>query len=89
MIFTGVDNKSNSAMQFRGSLLVRLGQQSETQIKDANFKDGYFGEQIRCDVGTEDVDRHPYNVKFSLKLPGDVLNGAVTTISLQDRAATP
>ena len=28
------------------------------------------------DIGTEDAARHPYNLDFTLKLRGEILNGA-------------
>jgi CubicO group peptidase (beta-lactamase class C family) len=65
-----------------GEVRARLGQESETQIQDPNFKDGYLSGQMKGNLGTEDVNRRPYNLNFSLKLRGKVLNGAVTAISV-------
>jgi hypothetical protein len=65
-----------------GEVRARLGQESETQIQDPNFKDGYLSGQMKGNLGTEDVNRRPYNLNFSLKLRGKVLNGAVSAISV-------
>jgi len=71
--------------QESGQVRARLGQESETQIQDPSFKDGYLRGQMKGNLGTEDVNRHPYNLNFSLKLRGEVFNGAVTAISVGGR----
>lgn len=68
-----------------GEVLARLGQESETDIENPNLKDGYLSGQMKGDLGTEDVDRRPHNLNFSLKLRGKVLNGAITAISVGGR----
>jgi CubicO group peptidase (beta-lactamase class C family) len=68
-----------------GQVLARLGQESETQIQNANFKDGYLSGQMKGNLATEDVNRRPYKLNFSLKLRGAVLNGVVTAISVGGR----
>jgi CubicO group peptidase (beta-lactamase class C family) len=68
-----------------GEVRARLGQESETQIQDPNFKDGYLSGQMMGNLRTEDVNRRLYNLNFSLKLRGEVLNGVVTAISVGGR----
>src|SRR5262245_34091626 len=46
------------------------------------FKDGYLSGSFAGDIGTEDANRTRYTLALSLKLRGNVLNGAMTALSL-------
>jgi len=43
---------------------------------DVTWRDGYLRGRMPGDIGIEDAGRRTYFVSFSLKLRGDVLNGA-------------
>jgi CubicO group peptidase (beta-lactamase class C family) len=61
---------------------VQLGDQLKTLLNDVSFKDDYLGGRMMGDIGTEDANRRPYHLHVALKLRGQVLNGAITAISL-------
>lgn len=65
-----------------GDVHARLGEQLKTLLNDANFKDGYLEGRMMGDIGTEDANRRPYHLHVTLKLRENMLNGAVTAISL-------
>jgi len=65
-----------------GDIHVQLGNQLKTLLNDADFKDGYLTGRMLGDIGTEDASRRSYHLHVSLKLRGQVLNGAMTAISL-------
>jgi CubicO group peptidase (beta-lactamase class C family) len=64
-----------------GDVHTRLGNQLRTLLNRADFKDGYLTGQMFGDIGTEDANRTRYLLSLSLKLRGDVLNGAITAQS--------
>jgi hypothetical protein len=61
---------------------VQLGDQLKTLLNDVSFKDDYLGGRMMGDIGTEDANRRSYHLHVALKLRGQVLNGAITAISL-------
>ena len=65
-----------------GDVHVQLGDQLKTLLNDVSFKDGYLGGRMMGDIGTEDANRRPYHLHIALKLRGQMLNGAMTAISL-------
>ena len=65
-----------------GAVHARLGTQSQTLVNRANVRDGYLTGVMPGDIGTEDASRRPHTLNLSLKLRGDVLNGAMTAVSL-------
>jgi len=65
-----------------GDVHVQLGDQLKTLLNDMSFKDGCLGGRMMGDIGTEDANRRPYHLHTALKLRGQVLNGAITAISL-------
>jgi CubicO group peptidase (beta-lactamase class C family) len=65
-----------------GDVHTRLGSQLRTLLNRVDFKDGYLTGQILSDIGTEDANRTRYILSVSLKLRGDVMNGAMTAQSL-------
>lgn len=65
-----------------GDVHAQLGEQLKTLLNDVNFKDGYLEGRMMGDIGTEDANRRPYHLHLTLKLRENMLNGAVTAISL-------
>lgn len=65
-----------------GTVRARLGQQLETLVSAVALREGYLTGRMAGDIGTEDTNRKPYTLNLSLKLRGDLLNGAITAISL-------
>jgi len=68
-----------------GDVHAQLGDQLKTLLNDVTFKDCYLGGRMMGDIGTEDANRRPYHLHVSLKLRGDVLNGAMISMSLPGR----
>jgi CubicO group peptidase (beta-lactamase class C family) len=68
-----------------GDIHARLGTQLKSLVNRAEFKDGYLTGDFLGDIGTEDANRTRYVLALSLKLRGEVLNGAVTARSLPSR----
>ncbi len=68
-----------------GDVVVKMGDQLKTLLNDIAFEDGYLFGRMTGDIGTEDVNRRPYNLYLTLKLRDKVLNGAMSAISLPDR----
>ncbi len=65
-----------------GDVHARLGNQLQTLLNRADFKDGYLTGRMMSDIGTEDANRTRYVLALSLKLRGDVLNGVMVAISM-------
>jgi CubicO group peptidase (beta-lactamase class C family) len=70
-----------------GDVHAQLGSQMKMLWNDVTWRDGYLSGRMPGSVGTEDAGRRPYFLSFSLKLRGDVLNGAASAISLPGRRA--
>jgi CubicO group peptidase (beta-lactamase class C family) len=68
-----------------GDIHARLGRQLRTLLNRVEFRDGYLRGSFTGDIGTEDANRTRYELTLSLKLRGDVLNGAMTAQSLPGR----
>jgi CubicO group peptidase (beta-lactamase class C family) len=68
-----------------GDVHAQLGTQLKTLLNRAQFRDGYLSGSFSGDIGTEDANRTRYTLSLSLKLRGDVLNGAMTAQSLPGR----
>jgi hypothetical protein len=65
-----------------GDVHTKLGSQLITLLSRPQFKDGYLSGSFAGDIGTEDANRTRYLLQLSLKLRGDVLNGAMTAQSV-------
>jgi CubicO group peptidase (beta-lactamase class C family) len=65
-----------------GDVHAKLGSQLITLLNRTQFKDGYLSGSFSGDIGTEDANRTRYSLQLSLKLRGDVLNGAMTAQSV-------
>jgi CubicO group peptidase (beta-lactamase class C family) len=65
-----------------GDVHAKLGSQLITLLSRPQFKDGYLSGSFAGDIGTEDANRTRYLLQLSLKLRGDVLNGAMTAQSV-------
>jgi hypothetical protein len=65
-----------------GDVHVQLGSQLKTLLTRTQFRDGYLSGSFTGDIGTEDANRTRYTLALSLKLRGDVLNGAMIAQSL-------
>ena len=72
------------AIQESGAVHIQLGAQPWTLLNDARFGDGFLRGFFAGDIGTEDVNRRPYNLRLEVKKRGDVLNGSLIGISLPD-----
>jgi hypothetical protein len=58
----------------------------KAELRDLRWQDGTLRGSFSGDVGTEDADRsRPYRIQLSLKLRGNLLNGAATAVSLSGR----
>ncbi len=57
----------------------------KTVLSEVRWQDGLLSGRFSGDIATEDANRRPYFIQLSLKLRGDVLNGAATAISLPGR----
>lgn len=65
-----------------GDVHTRMANQLRTLLNRVDFKDGYLTGQMMSDIGTEDANRTRYVLSLSLKLRGDVMNGAMTAQSM-------
>lgn len=70
-----------------GDVHARLQGQLRMLFNLVSFRDGYFSARMMGDVGTEDANRKPYYLDFTLKLRGRTLNGAATAMSLPNKRA--
>jgi len=70
-----------------GDIHAQLGGQMKMLWNDVRWADGFLSGRMSGDIGTEDAGRRPYALNFSLKLRGNVLNGAASAISLPGRRA--
>src|SRR5882724_2881010 len=68
-----------------GDIHAQLRGQMKMLWNDVRWEDGTLSGTMPGDVGTEDAGRRPYNLHFSLKLRGQVLNGAASAISTTGR----
>jgi len=59
---------------------VRLGGQLATLVSQPHFQDESFSGDFKSRIGTPDTDQYDYTISLSLKLRGNVLNGAATAI---------
>ena len=64
---------------------AQIGAQLKTLLNRVQFRDGYLSGVFTGDIGTEDANRTRYTLSLSLKLRGNVLNGAMTAQSLPGR----
>ena len=65
-----------------GDIHTRLANQLRTLLNRVDFKDGYLTGQLMSDIGTEDANRTRYVLSLTLKLRGEVMNGAMTAQSM-------
>jgi CubicO group peptidase (beta-lactamase class C family) len=68
-----------------GDVHARLGTQLQALVNRTNVRDGYLTGAMMGDIGTDDASRRAHTLSLSLKLRGDVLNGAMTALSLPGR----
>jgi hypothetical protein len=61
-----------------GDVHARLGAQPTALVNGARFRNGRFSGEFPARIGTEDTERYRYVSRLSLKLRGDVLDGACT-----------
>ncbi len=62
-------------------VVVKIGDQLKTLLNDVVFKDGYLFGRMIGNIGTDDANRHPYNLHITMKLRGNILNGSITAIT--------
>ena len=68
-----------------GDVHAQIGGQMKMLWNNVRWQDGYLTGAMPGEVGTEDAGRRPYFLSFSLKLCGQVLNGAASAISTPGR----
>lgn len=68
-----------------GDVIVKMGDQLRVLLDNVSFEDGYLYGSMIGDIGTDDVNRKPYNLYLTLKLRDKVLNGAMSAISLPSK----
>lgn len=65
-----------------GGVYIQLGERPWTVLDQANFSEGVLNGIFSGDVGTEDANRRPYNLRLEVKKRDDVLNGSLIALSL-------
>lgn len=65
-----------------GDVHAQLGKQLKTLVNRVVIEDGYLTGRLMGDIGTTDANRRRYVLLLSLKLRGEVLNGAITVYHL-------
>ena len=65
-----------------GGVYVQLGGRPWTVLDHTAFDDGVLGGVFSGDIGTEDANRRPYNLRLEVKKRDDVLNGSLIALSL-------
>ena len=68
-----------------GKVHVKLGDQLAALVNNAQFKDGLFTGDFMARIGTPDTERGDYTISLTLKLRGDVLNGAAHALNFEPR----
>jgi len=63
-----------------GDVHAQLGKQMTMLWNAVHWRDGYLSGSMPGDIGTEDAARHPYNLDFTLKLRGGILNGPASAV---------
>jgi CubicO group peptidase (beta-lactamase class C family) len=66
----------------RGGVYIQLGDRLWTVLDHATFDDGVLGGIFSGDVGTDDANRRPYNLRLEVKKRDNVLNGSLIALSL-------
>lgn len=70
-----------------GDVKLRLANELVTILNGSALRDGMLTGEFAGDIGTEDANRRPYHLHLRAKLRGEMLNGAVTAISVPARKA--
>ncbi|MBD3180942.1 serine hydrolase [Candidatus Poribacteria bacterium] len=65
-----------------GDVHVQMENQLKTLVNNVTFKDNWIRGVLMGDIGTEDSNRRRYYLHLDMKLRGDVINGAIISISL-------
>jgi CubicO group peptidase (beta-lactamase class C family) len=68
-----------------GDVHARLDTQLTTLLNDVRYEAGRLTGRMMGDIGTEDANRRPYHLHLDLLWRGEVLNGAVTAISVSEK----
>lgn len=67
-----------------GQVLFGVGDQVESVVKKAQWKEGSFTGIARAELNTPDLTRHePYNLELNLQARGAELTGSVTAVGMQ------
>lgn len=69
-------------IQPSGQVEAKLGEAPWTSVIQPGLEDGYLTGSLAGQVETEDAARRPHRIQLSLKLRGNILNGAATAISI-------
>ncbi len=64
-----------------GEIVAQIARQFKTLVNNAALADGYLAGDFLGELGTDDTSRQHSHLSLSLKLRGDVLDGAVTAKS--------
>lgn len=70
-----------------GDVHAQLGSQLKTLLNGARVGQLYVRGRMTGDIGTEDANRKPYYLELTLRRRGNLLNGAITALSLAGRRA--
>lgn len=68
-----------------GDVHAKLADQLTALMNNAQFKDGLFTGEFVARIGTPDTERDRYTISISLKLRGDILNGAAHALCFDPR----
>lgn len=68
-----------------GEAQAKLGDQLKMLLNDVTWENDVLSGRMLGDVGTEDANRRPYFLQFTLKLRGNLLNGSASAISQPGR----
>ncbi|MDA0745369.1 MAG: serine hydrolase [bacterium] len=65
-----------------GDIHARLGDQLKTLVNNPRVDETHLTGKLLGDLGTEDAAKHPYHLHLDLHLRGNLLNGAISAVSL-------
>lgn len=68
-----------------GEVHAKFGDQLTALVNEPRFENDVFEGQLVSRIGTPDTERYQYVTEFSLRLRGNVLNGAATASGVDER----
>jgi len=83
------DRPATITISSGGDVHVKLGDQLESLLNHAEFRDGELSGKAWGDTGTSDAEnRQAYSLSFNLKRRGNVLSGPVSATSIAGESAS-